>query len=313
MTIKYPSIVKVITFNKIEDFFDQIIHYKSSSKIDLSGYIFRGHSSEKYQLIPTSLRPENRVKVFEMAKRSIQDDSDMELSFTEDLLLRKFYEKADLQSLGVPSIKVFEKDNKVKSEDIINPLPVSRHKLAALAQHYGCPTRLLDWSNDINTALYFAITGIKKEELNKDNDFFDIWCLSESRIGNLNHSRTKEKGTLLIFRPQYKGNPNLAAQKGVFSLWNPNDLGGSTDPGSVDRRSLDEILHEKLVKEEILEYYEKGKPMLYLFKIPKIFSSEIYKYLSSINWTGSRLFPGYKGITKEIFEDSLFLSQNEKS
>lgn len=38
-------------------------------------------------------------------------------------------------------------------------LPENFLELAALAQHYGLSTRLIDWSKDIYTSLYFASSG----------------------------------------------------------------------------------------------------------------------------------------------------------
>ena len=64
MVKEYPPIVKVINYNNIDDFFEQILNFRSHSKIDLSDYIFRGHSFENYKLIPTSLRTKNREKLF---------------------------------------------------------------------------------------------------------------------------------------------------------------------------------------------------------------------------------------------------------
>lgn len=46
-----------------------------------------------------------------------------------------------------------------------------------LMQHYGLPTRLLDWSTSILVALYFAVA-------NKDSDLVDgaVWCLHPTQM-----------------------------------------------------------------------------------------------------------------------------------
>lgn len=38
----------------------------------------------------------------------------------------------------------------------------------SLAQHYGIPTRLLDWSYDYKSALYFALKDILEKPCDSD-------------------------------------------------------------------------------------------------------------------------------------------------
>jgi hypothetical protein len=42
-------------------------------------------------------------------------------------------------------------------------------ELTALAQHYGIPTRMLDWTYDFDTALYFASINVAKKVVGKSN------------------------------------------------------------------------------------------------------------------------------------------------
>lgn len=41
-------------------------------------------------------------------------------------------------------------------------------EVISLAQHYGLPTRFLDWSYDYKSALYFALKDIVEKPLDKD-------------------------------------------------------------------------------------------------------------------------------------------------
>jgi len=299
---EYPPIVSVIVYNKLYDFFEQVLHFKGSKKIDLSNYIFRGHSHEEYELIPSALRIGNKKSLYKMADQMEEvEDSEFIQGCVEREILKRFYSKCDFQSLEIPEIRFLRKYNVLKAETLDSPLPESWHKLASLAQHYGCYTRLLDWTSDLNTAIYFAIIGNNEHDLQSDNETIDIWCLSRDNIGLLNIGKHRNKGKLLIFSPPYKGNPNLAAQRGVFTLWNNNEY-----IKNVDRRPLERIIYEKILKEDLIDFLNNKKPTFYLFKIPKKFIKELYNYLLHSNCTAAKLFPGYYGVAKEIIQDGLY-------
>lgn len=127
-----------------------------------SAFVFRGHSSERFKLIPTALRIGAMDGLFTIHPAVAQ----MEIAriwFEFDLLLQ-FYDECDRYNLKVPDcprlrnsvVKRYDLDSLFEREDW---LPKDLWEVAALAQHYGLPTRLLDWSSNINTALYFAIVG----------------------------------------------------------------------------------------------------------------------------------------------------------
>lgn len=297
----YPPIVKPIIFNDLNDFFEQVLNFNGINKIDLSNYIFRGHSNDSFKLIPSALRIENKEIIHKLSDVA-DDGTDSESSqgFVERNLLQKFYNKSDLQSLDIHEIELLRNDNAIKVELCNNALPDYLHKLAGLAQHYGVITRLLDWTNNINIALYFAI-NVNEESDIIESDFLNIWCLSQQNVGLLNSANHIFPGELYIFRPQYKCIPNLAAQQGVFTLWNHNNY-----IENVDRRPLDQIVYEAILKKGLIDLFKNKEPFFYLFKIPKKFSRELYRYLSEVNYTASRLFPGYYGVAKEIKQDGVF-------
>lgn len=59
-----------------------------------------------------------------------------------------------------------------------------RHSLAALAQHHGIPTRLLDWSYDARKAAYFACQGVHEDDLVDKNERLALFAINPFMLKN---------------------------------------------------------------------------------------------------------------------------------
>ena len=77
--------------------------------------------------------------------------------------------------------------------------PEDRARQLTLMQHYGLPTRLLDWSQSLFTALYFSVGNKKKEDVNGS-----LWALHPQKLNSLAtghgyvyHDKTKETEELI--------------------------------------------------------------------------------------------------------------------
>lgn len=73
-----------------------------------------------------------------------------------------------------------------------------------LMQHYGVPTRLLDWTESPLTALYFAITN---EDYNKSDSA--LWMLKPIELNKKANIRTNEKNFIPSFDDEYLKNYNI--------------------------------------------------------------------------------------------------------
>ncbi len=173
----------------------------------------------------------------------------------------------------------------------------------ALAQHYGLPTRMLDWSRSHFVGAYFAAEGactqIAKWLESGDDDlvgrldrnFFSIWTLSGFVTWPV------DKPHLEIVWPRYSGNPNLQLQAGALSVWRPLD--SWVAESRTDRRGLDELVAERLP--ERLKPFKK-------YSTPYRSAPELLALLRSYGFSRSTLFAGYQGVAGDV-EESARLSR----
>jgi hypothetical protein len=305
------NIVETKIYHSLKDFTDAISYNGELYNEFSSNYIFRGQPSAKYELVPSALRcgKENLVsKLYYSNNPSI--DSVTAQILDEYLLLKNFYVDCDKNSLLIPNIdRIRDYFATYTHLDLFRNtagvwLPRDFYEIAGLAQHYGLPTRLLDWTRSIYTALYFSATyNLGKDE---NNDYMVLWAFNPKLI-------TLFVPPLKIIVPEYHGNPNLAAQQGVFTLWEVDklEIKGSMlvnkHPNSlVDRRPLNELIAEYLTNNGKETGYDN---LFYKIMIPSNESIELLKYLSFLGYDSAKLFPGYYGVVKNIKESILLMNK----
>lgn len=291
-------------------------------------FIYRGHYSEKYQLLPYALRPGvmdafHPGMDYEDEKVFIATHLEISQVLGEYQLLQRFYNLCDKNVLRVPDCPRL-RDSVIKSYDLESFfakedwLPKDLWEIAALVQHYGIPTRLLDWTANIKTALYFAIVDYIKPPttealiernrrffLNRgkvEDEYCEIWALDTKVV-----VAKEGKLPLQLIRPPYHGNPNLAAQEGVFTLWPvskprlPMKKDEKLDTTWLNQTPLDTLLVKKLE-----ELKAEERPYLYRIAFPQSAAVELYQYLEREGHTAAKLFPGYGGVAQSIIEADKF-------
>lgn len=214
--------------------------------------------------------------------------------------LMKFLSYADKVGLKVPVNQNIRQLLQNKFQNIFNHetgiWPEEEfYELMALAQHYGIPTRALDWSYDYRVSLYFAIKNILDEDyLSSDKPkngvlwafnykYFDVELMMRNKIYCTTH-----------YRPEYNSNPNLNAQKGLFTFVVKVVNEDATQP------------FNKFIEELLCKFGRRrmripeNEDVFYKFIIPEDEKPLILKELYSEGYSEEYLFPGYSGVTQTI-------------
>jgi hypothetical protein len=241
------------------------------------GWIFRGHGDASWPLLPTALRAETWRGDGDwafLAPYRPKDHSELHRWGIELMILTRFGELVDEAGLPLPEgghgfLRRIERRRPT------NPRWIEQSAaLAALAQHHGVPTRLLDFTRRGPVAAYFAVQPPRTSA-----EDLCVYALDTEAI----RSRTDQDVVWRrLLRAPRSSNPNLHAQAGLFVAWSSEDV-----------RPIDELL-EPL----------SGPPFLYKLCLPRGRALELRALLRANGVTAMSLFPGADGIVQFMKADA---------
>ena len=277
-------------------------------------YIFRGHSHSTYQLLPTVKR--NTI----CQNRYFR---------TEFNLLTSFAEKISRRNLPMPSGgQYFLRDCEFLNA-LIEWIPLEALDFVAYARHAGLSTRLLDWTYDFLTAVYFAASGIidevreciKAEKNTMDclNDDMVIWLFNIAQWKELtDYMRPINpyglfESNLHFTMPYYHDNVYAYAQKGLLSYFSvKKEKTVRTSPYEVladwdnetskpeDNCTLDDYIAQGYMKLMEANKFLPAIPIMFKFTLPAKEALDTIDSLIHLGYTRSSIYPNAENCAKDV-------------
>lgn len=256
----------------------------------MTRYAFRGQIDESWAI---------KSSIERIPEQIHQDRKSMFLPNREFWVLRQFQRRAH--------------------KYISSPPPhESRLEWLALIQHYGGPTRLVDFTHSFYIASFFAIEtasensaiwAIDLEKIDKKRGVRDLHDTIDHT--NLKHVKEVEKvladGSEKCFALHVEPdrlNERMSIQKGVFICpFNINETFMDNLEGTFElpKGSLINNDYKELNIEEACADSSLLSPIVKII-LPRQFHQEIMNDLKNMNITAETLFPGLEGFSRSLIQ-----------
>lgn len=254
-------------------------------------FLFRGVENYTFDLKPSIYRTHLHVYKDDDCEQVIENDKYLAYAHEKDILFNFKNEAASL---------------------LPNLWKESNLRWLEYAQHFGVPTRLLDWTTNPLAALYFACYDGDNDGVvyslhinnyfafrEKENDEKNIHEPKEESITSIIEKSIAGKEVYqfpLIYIPPYF-DIRMSAQSSCFMAW-----------GEI-KKSLDEILKDKKVFSNLVSHLGNGtkvfgvveqESILFKIQISKYDKQRIIRQLDLTGMNEKTLFPGLDGIGKYL-------------
>lgn len=306
------QVVEVVACETAEEFLDQMSPARgrlwANSRAGLADprdWIFRGVADSAYRLRPAAFR-ENAFAPFWRGQVELQMFTAKEQRDHEDGLLVRFCTEADHIGIAVPSDRPELRDPRcaIPDYDPHEFPPINKQHMFALAQHYGIPTRFLDWTRKPLVAAYFAVEQVAKVRTKRLDapkisgvDPCAVWALDMGLLREFGRRTARDPNidpAIFVVTAPYATNPNLAAQGGLFTLVQPR----SGDPHPIP--DLDDALVG--LAGTLPSDWDRFAPILCKFTLPAKETRAALAMLAAEGMDAAAVRPGLAGVADALRE-----------
>jgi hypothetical protein len=288
-------------------------------------WLYRGQADNEHFLVPSAFRkgPNCPMSVFGRPG----DDKKSRVEAEIEALFR-FFSLADATGLPLPedSQKLRNTLTACRSKKYLDlnldkwP-PIELWSLLGLAQHYGVPTRLLDWSRRAVVAAFFAAEGAASKYVDAEREAkgsrldesiqrkrlvvwaFGFWRFAK-RVGKRPSSSPletlfgdPEDVPVVPITAPHANNPNLHAQDGLFTL--VRQL-----PKADRKRGFNPKKHYDKPLDQLVQIYEvqspNPEPIFYRITLPWSRARQLMDDLSQEGINAATIYPGFDGVVKTL-------------
>lgn len=203
--------------------------------------------------------------------------------------------------------RLFEMEEKFLSRFKERSIPYLTHRLSDeweflfLMQHYGMPTRLLDWTENPLTALFFGVSSVVRNSAGEPEKDVAVWVLSPVMWNETIFANRSYRGGALspsdaMIAQSYKpggdlryinehpvailgihNSPRIVAQRGSFCLF-----GKSLSP--METIFTEGVFHQDTLKKLI---------------IPRVHVDGLLRQLISMGVSDAAVYPDLEGLARE--------------
>lgn len=282
--IDFPGIV-VKRFADAETFLDALNPSSSIWGKTPDAWIFRGHADARWFLSPKAHRREpweglakNSDTAFNPSAATEQQRMDQ-----EGAILQAFLEALDASGIVAP----------IEYRMLGSIAGIGNERPLALAQHYGLPTRLLDWTRNALFATFFACLKPKAK-----CDDLAVWAVDTRAL----RSVPTDVANCQLVHSTRADNPNLHAQEGLFTCVTQASGAPLTN---IALLRLDQVV-SMVATRGLAGGATRPEPTMRKFVLARTLDEPLMELLHRRRVYAGRLFPGLLGVAMTVQERMRF-------